>query len=396
MMAKRLLGWLPAILILGLSLGLSYYWLSNKPMATRGTPQAIAPLVNTIQVSKVDYPTTVTAMGTVIPAQSVNLTSRINGMVISVSPNFIPGGFLAKGEQIVQLDPTDYQLAIKQKENALAKAKFDLTLELGQQAIAKREFKLLNADLDQQSQNLVLRKPHLALAKTAITAAEASLTQARLDLKRTRTSSPFNAIVLETNAHIGSWVSVFSTGTPLIKLAGTDSFWILATLRVNKLNKIDIPSINSDTGAEVKIYFPGAWGKQAYRTGIVKRLKVELEASGRMAELIIEIQDPLSRREENKGLPTLILGAFVHLEITGRTLKNVLPIPETVIHSGQTIWLVTEQNTLDIKTVTPLWQENGLVFIAAEQLAENSKIISSSLSTPVQGMTVRVAAKNKD
>lgn len=279
MMAKRLLGWLPAIIILSLSLGLSYYWLSNKPKATRGNAQAVAPLVNTIQVNKINYPTTVTAMGTVIPAQSVNLTSRINGMVISVSPNFIPGGFLAKGEQIVQLDPTDYQLAIKQKENALAKEKFDLTLELGRQAIAKREFKLLNADLDQQSQNLVLRKPHLALAKTAITAAEASLTQARLDLKRTRTSSPFNAIVLETNAHIGSWVSVFSTGTPLIKLAGTDSFWGLATLRVNKLNKIDIPSINSDTGAEVKIYFPGAWGKQVYRTGIVKRLKVELEAS---------------------------------------------------------------------------------------------------------------------
>lgn len=396
MMAKRLLSWLPAILILGLSLSLSYYWLSNKPRATRGTIQAVAPLVNTIQVNKIDYPTTVTAMGTVIPAQQVNLTSRINGLIISVSPSFVPGGFLAKGEQIVQLDPTDYQLAIKQKENELAKAKFDLTLELGRQAIAKREFKLLNANLDKQSQDLVLRKPHLALAKTAITAAEAALTQARLDLKRTRTSSPFNAIVLETNAHIGSWVSVFSTGTPLIKLTGTDSFWILATLRVDKLNKIDIPNINSDTGAEVKIYFPGAWGKQMYRTGIVKRLKVELEASGRMAELIIEIQDPLSRRKENKELPTLILGAFVHLEIIGHTLKNVLPIPETVIHSAQTIWVVTEQNTLDIKTVTPVWQENGLIFIAAYQLAENSRIISSNLSTPVQGMAVRVVAKSKE
>jgi multidrug resistance efflux pump len=69
-------------------------------------------------------------------------------MVISVSPNFIPGGFLKKGEQIVQLDPTDYQLIIKDKENALAKAKFDLTLELGRQAIAKREYKLkVNFDL---------------------------------------------------------------------------------------------------------------------------------------------------------------------------------------------------------------------------------------------------------
>ncbi|WP_428352937.1 efflux RND transporter periplasmic adaptor subunit [Methyloprofundus sp.] len=385
---------MPAILILSLSLGLSYYWLSNKPKAKRSNAQAVAPLVETLQLSPIDYPTTVSAMGTVIPSQKVNLTSRINGMIISVSPNFIPGAFLNKGEQIVQLDPTDYALAIKQKENALAKAQFDLTLELGRQAIAKREYKLLNANLDQQSQDLVLRKPHLALAKTAITAAEASLKQARLDLQRTKTSSPFNAIVLETNAHIGSWVSTFSTGTPLIKLAGTDSFWVLATLPVDKINKIDIPNINSKTGAEVKIYYPSAWGEQAYRSGIIKRLKVELEASGRMAELIIETLDPLSLHTENNGLPTLILGAFVHLKIAGRTLHNVLPIPEAVIHSGQKIWLVTEQNTLAIKKITPVWQEKGLVFIAAEQLPAQSKIISSSLNAPVLGMTVRVPAIN--
>ncbi|OQK15825.1 hypothetical protein AU255_16675 [Methyloprofundus sedimenti] len=395
-MAKRLLRWMSAILILGLALGLSYYWLSNKPKAKRSTAQLVAPLVNTLQVNKIDYPTTISATGSVIPAQTVNLTSRINGMVISVSPNFVPGGFLAKGEQIVQLDPTDYELAIKLKENELAKAQFNLTLELGQQAIAKREYKLLNADLDQQSQNLVLRKPHLALAKTAITAAEAALTQSRLDLQRTKTVSPFNAVVLETNAHIGSWVSTFSTGTPLIKLAGSDNFWILATLSVDKLNKINIPNINAETGSEVKIYFPSAWGKQTYRTGTIKRLKVELEASGRMAELIIEIQDPLSLLEENKGQPTLILGAFVHLEIAGHTLKNVLAIPETVIHSGENIWLVTDKNTLDIKKITPVWQEQGQVFIHADQLPENARIISSSLSTPVQNMNLRIQTSEQE
>ncbi len=389
-MAKRLLTWIPAILILSLSLSISYYWLSNKPKAKRNPAQSVAPLVELLQSKETDYSATVFAMGSVIPAQKVNLTSRINGMIISVSPDFVPGGFFKKGAQIVQLDPTDYELAIKQKENALAKARFDLTLELGQQAIAKREFSLLNANLDQQSKNLVLRQPHLALAKTAISAAEAALTQSRLDLQRTKTSSPFNAIVLETNAHIGSWVSTFSTGTPLIKLAGTNSFWVIATLPVNKLNKIDIPNINSAKGSEVKIYFKAAWGEQAFRLGTVKRLKVELETSGRMAELIIEVQDPMSLLKENKGLPTLILGAFVRVEIIGHKLKNVIPIPETLIHSGQRIWLVSEKNTLNIQAITPVWQEQGLVFIDAAQLPDNSRIISSSLSTPVQGMSVRI------
>jgi len=178
----------------------------------------------------------------------------------------------------------------------------------------------------------------------------------------------------------------------LIKLAGTNSFWVIATLSVDKLSKIDIPGINGKKGSDVKIYFPAAWGESAYRMGTVKRLKVELEASGRMAELIIEIQDPLSLQENNKGLPHLVLGAFVRVEITGRTLKDVLPLPETVVHSGQKLWLVTEKNTLDIKAITPIWQEQGLIFIDAQQIQENARIISSNLSTPVQGMTVRTQA----
>lgn len=388
-MAKRLLQWILAMLILGIALGLSYYWLSNKPKAKPNTTQHALPLVEVIQLQAGNYPITVHTMGSVIPAKKVNLTSRINGMVISVSPHFIPGDFLKKGEKIVQLDPTDYQLLIKQKENALAKAQFDLTLELGQQAIAQREFKLLNADIDPQSMELVLRKPHLALAKTAIAAAEAALQQAHLDLQRTKTTSPFNAIVLETNAHIGSWVSTFSTGTPLIKLAGTDNFWILAALSVDKLKRIKIPQINSKQGSDVKIYYSSAWGKDVYRTGVVKRLKAELESSGRMAELILEIPDPLSRLPANKNAPSLILDSFVRIEIAGNTLNNVIAITENLLHNGQQIWLLSKENTLDIVNITPAYSESGKVYINAEQLPADSLIISSNLNTPVQGMALR-------
>jgi len=395
-MLKRLLSWLPALVILAITISLSYYWLSNKPKAKRVHASKVAPLVEVFQAQAIDYPVTVTAMGNVIPAQNVNLTSRISGMVTSVSPHFIPGEFLKKGEQIIQLDPTDYELLVKQKENELEKAKFNLTLEKGQQAIAQREFTLLNTPLDEQSKNLVLRKPHLALARSAIKAAEATLKQARLDLSRTRTVSPFNAIVLETNAHIGSWVSTFSTGTPLVKLAGIDSFWVIAALPTDKLSKIDIPSINSSAGSKATITHSAAWGAQGSRNGTVKRLKAELEASGRLAELIIEVKDPLSQLAENKGAPALILGSLVRVEITGDTLHNVIALPDSVVHNGMQLWLLSEQNTLEVKTITPIWKGAEQVFIDAEQLPKNVRIISSNLSTPVQGMTLRTKVESNE
>jgi len=387
--------WLPGIIIIITALSLSVYFLTHKPKSIKKPAEVNHPLVTTIQTKVIDHQVTIQAMGTVIPAKQINLTSRINGMVTEVSPNFIPGSILKKGEKIVQLDTTDYKLAVINKQNLLAQAEFNLTLEQGQQAIAQREFNLLNADLDEQSQSLVLRKPHLKLAKSNVAAAQAALKQAQFNLKRTKTASPFNAIVLSTNAHIGSWVSTFSTGTPLVKLAGTDSFWVVASIPVSNLNKIKIPNSASSDSSEAKIYYPSAWGNQAYRQGTVKRLKAELENSGRMAEVIIEIDDPFNLKAINQKQPIVILDSFVSIKIKGNLLKNVIGVPETALHAGNILWLLSKNNSLEIKKVTPLWKEQGKLFISANELKADTQIIMTHINTPVAGMRLRLSNHEK-
>ncbi|MGR9053639.1 MAG: efflux RND transporter periplasmic adaptor subunit, partial [Gammaproteobacteria bacterium] len=270
--SRALLASLFVVLIAG---SLSYYWLTHKPRAVRKITETPPPLVEVIAPQTTSHRTAISAMGNVIASQSVNLNARVSGMVISVSKNFIEGGFLQKGEQIVQIDPTDFKLAVRQRKSDLARAEFNLKLEMGQQAIARREFELLGADLGEQAKELVLRKPHLSAARAALDAARAALEQAELDLSRTRPVAPFNAIVTARNANIGSWISTFSTGTPLVKLVATDTFWIDVSLPMDKLRWIDIPEINADrgSGSPVKIAYRQAWGPDAFRTGRVKRLK---------------------------------------------------------------------------------------------------------------------------
>ena len=391
-MTRKILKLLPIILIVMLALGLSYYWMTNKARAQRTPPKPLAPLVELMQAPVIDYQTAVYAMGTVVASESVNLTPRISGMVIRVSPNFIEGGMLKKGEELVELDPTDYRLAIKQRESEVAKAKFNLKLELGQQAIVRREFQLLGADLNEQEQELVLRKPHLNAAKAALAAAEAALQQAHLDLLRTRPVAPFNAIITTRNANIGAWMSAFSTGTPLAKLVGTDSFWINASVPIDKLSWIQIPGINSQHGSPAKISYETGWGKGVYRAGTVKRLQAELEPEGRMARVIVEVDDPLSQKPANKQAPPLMLGTFVRVEIAGKMLNDVISIPENVLHDGSQIWLMTDQQTLEIRTVNPVWSEQGRVYLSKDQLPENTRIITSDLSAPVPGMHIRSAS----
>jgi RND family efflux transporter MFP subunit len=329
-------------------------------------------------------------MGTVIPSQSVNLTPRISGMVISISPNFIEGGMLKKGEELVQLDPTDYLLTIKQSENDLAKAQFNLKLEQGQQAIVKREFQLLGAELNEQEQELVLRKPHLNASKSALAAAEAALKQAQLNLERTRPVAPFNAIITTRNANVGAWMPAFSTGTPLAKLVGTDSFWINASISVDKLRWLKIPGINSDQGSPVKITYETGWGKGVFRSGVIKRLQAEIEPEGRMAKVIIEVDDPLSQKPSNKNAPPLMLGTYVRVELAGNNLSDVIELPETIVHDGHQIWLMTDKQTLDIREINPLWTEQGQIYLNKDQLPDNAEIITNDLPAPVQGMSIKV------
>jgi RND family efflux transporter MFP subunit len=385
----KLQKYLPAFVLIALSIALSSYWLTNQPRAERATPKVAAPLIEVIKPEIINHQTTISVMGNVIAAQSVNLTPRISGMVQWVSPNFIEGGILKAGEPLVELDPTDYKIAIVQSENDLAKVQFNLKLEQGQQVIVRREFQLLGAELNGQEQELVLRKPHLSAAKAALAGAEAALKLANLNLERTRPVAPFNAIITTRNANVGAWMSAFSTGTPLAKLVGIDSFWINASIPVDKLRWLKIPSINSKTGSLAKISYEAAWGKGVYRIGKVKRLQAELEPEGRMAKVIIEVDDPLCQKLENKQLPPLMLGTYLRVEIEGNTLEDVIKLPETVLHDNQKLWLMTDKQALDIRTVKPVWSEQGFVFLDKNQISAHTRIIVSDLSAPVQGMLVR-------
>jgi RND family efflux transporter MFP subunit len=387
---KKVLKFLPSLALIVFTIGLSGYWLTHQPRAERAAPKNSAPLVEIIKPKIISHPTTISAMGNVMAAQSVNLTPRISGMVTWISPNFIEGGILKKDEALVELDPTDYKLAIVQSQSDLAKARYNLKLEQGQQVIVRREYQLLGAELNGQEQELVLRKPHLSAAKAALAAAEALLKQAELNLERTRPVAPFNAIITTRNANVGAWMSAFSTGTPLAKLVGTDSFWINVSIPVDRLSWLKIPGINSQAGSAAKISYEAAWGKGVYRPGVVKRLQAELEPEGRMAKLIIEVDDPLCQKVANKHLPPLMLGTYVRVEIDGITLEDVIKLPETTLHDDRQLWLMTGEQTLDIRTVRPLWTEQGGIYLDRTQLPENASVITSDLAAPVQGMRVRL------
>jgi multidrug efflux pump subunit AcrA (membrane-fusion protein) len=97
-------------------------------------------LVQTLSLSPRTVAVTVSAEGPVIPARRVVMKPEVRGRVIEHHESLVPGGYIQAGEQLIQIDPADYKLALEEQETALEEATFEFEVERGRQVVASREW----------------------------------------------------------------------------------------------------------------------------------------------------------------------------------------------------------------------------------------------------------------
>ena len=370
---------------------LAKHWMTHKPKASKVKEVVkIIPLVTTTQALIQNHQIIIEAMGNVVAAKKINLVSQVKGEVIYTNNDFIAGGVVKKGETLLKIQPLDYQLIKLQKQSDVEKAENDLSIEMGKQKVAKKEYSLLGANLAVKDQTLILRQPQLRLSQANLASAKARLKQAQLDLKRTTIKAPFNALIESQQVNVGSWQNA---GTSLASLISTDEFWVEINLPVDRLALLNIPEFNSKNASKAVISYPNAWGSKT-RMAKIKRLKPNIDSKVRMARLLLSVKDPLSFKAQNKNQAKLLLGSFVNVNINAKTLKNVLAIPRRALRNGHQLWLLNKNNQLHIVNIKLLWKNRQQIFINAKSLAEHSKIIISDLSTPIENMQLKEANHN--
>lgn len=378
------------ILLVGGAMAVYKHQIDTTPRARRQTPARQARLVQVIGVQKGDHRTTVSVMGPVVPAQQVTLHPQVAGQIVVMSEALIPGGIVAAGDKLITIDSRDYEVQVQQRRGDVARAIENLKVEQGNQAIARQEYRLLGEIVAEEDRELVLREPQLASARSALESAEAALAKAKLDLARCEIAAPFNAIIQDKHVDLGATVSA---GTQLVTLIATDEAWIDLKVPIGQLRWITIPQRNGDTGSDVKIYNRLAWGPSRFRTGRVVRLNGELESEGRMARLLVAVDDPFSLKPVNQRQPKLLMGTFVQAEIEGRTLESVIPVARPYVRDNDTVWIMDDNDQLEIRQVQIVYRGPEVVFVEAG-LEPNERLITTDIAAPVAGMPLRLADAN--
>ena len=382
----RIIRFLVPVIIIAGGIFIAQYLYDTRPVASRGRPEIPPPLVETALMKKQDHQIILTAMGTVMPSRAITLKSRVGGFVQNMSPKLIPGGVFTKAQVMLTLEKKDFELNVARKKAVLDRLSASFRLEMGRQEVAKEEMKILQKDAGSPilDADLALREPQMAQIKADIAAARADLELARLNLERTTIKAPFNCLITAVHVQTGSQISAQDA---LAELSGTDAFWVKAGVPVEHLKWIRVPSAPGDTGSPVTITDQNTTLHQ----GRVIRLLGALGSETRLATLLIAIDDPLglSRRIDTP----LLLNNYVQVAIHGEKISDVIALPRAMVRNQNQVWVAADGH-LDIRNIDIIWQDTDHVFVQSG-LGSGDTVILSDLSSPVEGMALRVHNKNR-
>ncbi|MEZ4280867.1 MAG: efflux RND transporter periplasmic adaptor subunit [Myxococcota bacterium] len=380
---------LPLALLAG-CLVLAFVLLETGPVAERGPAPQAERVVEVVPVRKSRGIARIEAMGTVVPARQIVLQPQVGGLVVDVAPEFVPGGRFAAGEVMIRIEPRDYALALRRAESELTQARSELRLEVGNQSVAELEYGLLGETIAEADRDLVLRQPQLESVRARVESAEAAVAQARLDLERTVVRAPFDSLVRTRGIDLGARVD---PATPVATLVDTSAYWVEVLIPVSQLAWIETARTAEAAGvpgSPALVSIPGAPPGSDQREGHAFRLLADLEAEGRMARLLVRVDDPISLRPEHAGRPPLLLDSFVHVSIEGRSLEDVVAIDRALLREGDRAWVLDAGGRLAIRELEIAFRGEDHVLVS-EGLADGELVVRSDLTAPVAGMALRTA-----
>ncbi|NHF58131.1 efflux RND transporter periplasmic adaptor subunit [Flavobacteriaceae bacterium TP-CH-4] len=397
MSTKKILLICLGILLAGIAITVIIF--STEPEAQReGATLETAMLVDVVPVEKGTFEPVIVATGTVQPVEDVILSPLVPGQIIRRDPAFTPGGFVKKGQVLLQIDPADYRNTLELRKSELMQSQSALDTEMGRQQIAVQDLQLIADDslfgdnpLSEEERQLVLRKPQLTAVQATIGASRAAMEQAQLNLARTTIRAPFDAHILSQNVTKGSQVA---QGDNLGRIVGTEYYWVTATVPVAKLRWLQFPGNDAEMGSPVRIENSTAWPTGAFREGFLDKQIGALDGQTRLARVLVKVPDPLANTKESKGLPKLMIGTFVEVNIQANPIEGVVRLDREYVRSNETVWVMKDEK-LEIREVAIELTDDQYAYIS-QGLDDGDQVVITDLSTVSEGIGLRTEEKTAD
>lgn len=345
--------------------------------------------------------------GTVVPYREVKIATEVSGEILFKSDRCEAGSYVHKGELLMRIDPTDYELAVerltREKEQAYeALREIDQEMvnaqrliEVAQQNVQlqQREVDRLkklpegyasDTELDQAEQALLQAKQErvthqnqldlLEKRRASFEAAErlaiSQLRAAEVDLERTEIKAPIDGVIVAEDAELNSFVS---RGSPLVTMEDTSRVEIATRLRMDQLywvlnqsgQQFGPPGASYDlpeTPAMIEYELSGRQGV-AGRNSTVYRWQgrligydgIGVDPDSRTVPVRVVVDQPRRYQigdevEQTKtGPPALVRGMYVTVVLKIDPAVPLVVLPARALKPGNRVWqFVPDESVLEV------------------------------------------------
>jgi multidrug efflux pump subunit AcrA (membrane-fusion protein) len=386
-----------------------------------------ARLVDVMVLTKQNSAPQIIGYGRVSPKNTWQGIAEVKGKIIYRHPDLESGRLIPKGTLVLKIDPLEYQLKIAQAEANLNSSKVQLgridqeeqninaSLSIEQQklTLTGQEYKrksslkqknlISNSDLENEKK-LFLAQRNLIQELTSrlellpddkkVIQAQISVNQALLadthrQLENTRFTLPFDARIANVNIEQAQAVSVgailFEAYQPgIMEIKAEMSLQDADTLR----DSIP-PSFNAQLASIEKLNFNASVelliGDSTHRwpaklTRIAEKINPDQATLG----FYLEVKQDVKKLELSNT--PLTKGMFVTAKVRGVGSLHFV-VPEKALH-GEHIYIMDEQNKLQIKPVTIIFRNAQGVAISGEIKAFD-QLILNDLIPAIAGMSLK-------
>ena len=325
--------------------------------------------------------------GEVRPKTEIDLVPQVSGRVVAIADVFAEGAEFAANTLLLKIDDTDYKFAVIRAEAKVAEAQTMLEKELANKKNKDEQWKGKKNRND--ASPYALNQPQVAEAKAKLRAANADLAAAEVNLSRTEIKVPFHGRVREKSIGVGQYVTA---GTSLGRVFSTDIVEVRLPLTDIQLAELQLPMgfMASESNAP-QVKFTARVGNKSHAWhGKIVRTNASVDQQTRMIYAVAEVQDPYGAGAD--GMTPIAVGMFVRAEIEGVSSQAALVLPRLALRNNNTVYVVNDENRLEIRTVDILSTSPDTVFVSTGLVA-GDKVVTSTIPTAVDGMEVRALTR---
>jgi multidrug efflux system membrane fusion protein len=324
--------WLPAITLIVLASGWGWYSYAHRAVVVRPEPQP-AP-VHTAVVERKDFPIFLTGLGTVQPANTVTVRSRVDGEIEKVA--FEEGQIVKDGDLLVQIDPAPFKATLDQTKAKLAQDQASLNN-------AKQDYQrtaTLAAKGDATQQLLDQRTANVASLTAQVQADEAAIESANVQLAYTTIRSPLTGR------------AGFRLVDPGNIVHANDQAGVLTITQLQPISVVftapeqQLPEISEAMKeAALKTTALSSDGRKALADGTLRLIDNQVDVASGTIRLKADFEN-----KDNALWP----GQSVTTRLLIKTLRDVLVVPDAAVQRGPNglfAYIVAADNTAVLRNL---------------------------------------------